>query len=44
MEHAITWYDKLDLRLSKEKNGTKAIRRIYVATDDASVIQEAKKK
>ena len=44
MKHAIAWYDKLDLRLSKEKHPKKAIRRIYLASDDPSVLPEAKRK
>ena len=44
MKHVIAWYDKLDLRLSKEKPSQKAVRRVYLASDDSSVLPEARKK
>ena len=42
MKHVIAWYDKLDLRLSKEKTAKKSVRRVYLASDDSSVLDEAK--
>jgi len=44
MKHVITWYDRLDLKLSKQKPAKKAIRRVYLASDDSSVLPEARKK
>ena len=44
MKHVITWYDKLDVRLSKEKPPRKAVRRVYLASDDSTVLPEARKK
>ena len=43
MKHVIAWYDKYDLRMSKEKSGEKATRRVYLASDDTSVLPEARK-
>jgi len=40
----IAWYDKLDLRLSKEKPTKRAVRRVYLASDDSLVLPEARKK
>jgi len=44
MKHVIAWYDKLDLRLSKEKTTKKAVRRVYLASDDSSVLRDAETK
>ena len=44
MKHVEDWFDQLDLRLSKQKTLEKATRRVYLASDDPSVLPEARKK
>lgn len=44
MKHVEAWYDRLDLRLSKDRSAEKATRRVYLASDDPSVLPEARKK
>lgn len=44
MEHVEAWYDKLALRRLKEGNTDPLVRRVYVASDDASVLPEARRK
>ena len=44
MKHVDVWFDQLDMRLSKQKSATKATRRVYLASDDPSVLPDARKK
>ena len=44
MEHVEAWYDKLALRRMKEGDTNPLVRRVYVASDDATVLPEARRK
>jgi len=44
MKHVDKWFDVMDMRRSKMKNQTRLKRRVYLATDDPTVLSEARRK
>jgi len=44
MKHVHAWYDKYELRASKERSGEETVRRVYIASDDPAVLPEAQEK
>ena len=44
MDHVEAWYNKLELRRLKQGETDPLIRRVYVASDDATVLPEARRK
>jgi len=44
MKYVHIWYDKYELRASKERSGEETVRRVYIASDDPTVLPEAQKK
>uniref|UniRef100_H2ZNX0 Alpha-(1,6)-fucosyltransferase n=1 Tax=Ciona savignyi TaxID=51511 RepID=H2ZNX0_CIOSA len=44
MKHVDDWFDKYNLELVKSKSNQKVVRRVYIASDDPTVLADARKK